>query len=142
MKYMWSFLIPFLLCGSSSAQTQLPSIELPPGLDRVLRDYEKGWQGGDASGLAELFTEDGFVMSSNRPPVRGREAIEKRYAGARGSLNLRAMAYEISGATGYIIGGFSYDPENGDSGKFILALRKSESGRWLIAADIDNSNSR
>ena len=88
------------------------------------------------------YTEDGFVMSSGRPPVRGHEAIVERYAGARGSLNLRAMAFEISGSNGYIIGGYRYDPDKEDTGKFILALRMSESGRWLIAADIDNSNSR
>jgi hypothetical protein len=29
-----------------------------------------------------------------------------------------------------------------DSGKFVLALRGGEDGRWLIAADMDNSNRR
>lgn len=142
MKNLFSLLVICLLGGSASAQDQLPSVELPPELDRVLRDYETGWQDGDADCLAALFTEDGFVMSSSRPPVRGHEAIIERYAGARGSLSLRATAFEISGSNGYIIGGYRYDPGKEDTGKFILALRKSESGRWLIAADIDNSNSR
>ncbi len=142
MRKLSLILFACLLIEPAAAQDQLPSIELPPELDRVLRDYEAGWQGGDAQGLAALFTADGFVMSSNRPPVRGREAIADRYTGVRGSLHLRAMAFEISGSSGFIIGGFSYDPGKGDTGKFILALRKDESGRWLIAADIDNSNSR
>lgn len=29
-----------------------------------------------------------------------------------------------------------------DSGKFVLALRGGGDGRWLIAADMDNSNRR
>jgi hypothetical protein len=42
----------------------LPSVTLPPELDRVLRDYEKAWQARDAAGLAALFAED----NSNRRP--------------------------------------------------------------------------
>ena len=29
-----------------------------------------------------------------------------------------------------------------DVGKFVLTLRRAASGRWLIAADMDNGNSR
>jgi len=53
--------------GSSLSQ-QVPksteeSIVLPPELTRVLIDYEAGWKAGDATALARLFTEDGFVLS-------------------------------------------------------------------------------
>ena len=117
-----------------------PSIELPDELARVLRDYERGWQARDAAALAALFTEDGFVMSNGRPPVRGREAIRERYANSGGPLALRALAYSIDGGTGYIIGAYGEKPGPPDDGKFILALRRGPDGRWLIAADMDNSN--
>jgi hypothetical protein len=63
----------------------LPSVALPPELDRVLRDYERAWRARDAAALAELFAENGFVMSNGSPPVRGRAAIRAKYAnsGAR-----------------------------------------------------------
>ena len=57
------------------ALKDLPSVELPPELDRVLRDYERAWRAGDAVALASLFAQDGFVLQSNRPPIRGREEI-------------------------------------------------------------------
>jgi hypothetical protein len=88
------------------AARPLPSVVLPPELDRVLRDYEKAWQARDADGLAALFAEDGFVLASSRPPVRGREAIRAAYAGAGGPLALRALAYSTQGPVGYIIGAF------------------------------------
>jgi hypothetical protein len=54
------------------ARAGQPSIQLPAELERVLRDYEIAWQNKDAPALAALFAEDGFVLSSGSPPVRGR----------------------------------------------------------------------
>ena len=118
------------------------AVALPPELDRVLRDYERAWQARDAAGLAALFAEDGFVMASNRPPVRGRDAIREAYSGAGGPLALRALAYATEGRTGYVIGAFGRAKEGEDVGKFVLALRRGDDGRWLIAADMDNANAR
>lgn len=121
----------------------LPSVELPPSLDRVLRDYERGWKAKDGKALALLFTEDGFVMSSARPPIRGRAAIERQYAtSSGGDLVLRSVGFSTADSVGYIVGGYTYPPNQQDVGKFVLALRKGPAGRWLIAADIDNANSR
>src|SRR6187431_617896 len=80
---------------------ELPSIKLPAALDRVLRDYEKAWEGRDAAGLASLFADDGFVMSNGKPPVRGREAIRTAYANSGGALELRALSFSTEGRTGY-----------------------------------------
>ena len=117
----------------------LPSITLPAALERVLRDYERGWAAGDASGLAALFTEDGFVPSRNGWR-RGRAAIREQYNNAGGSLRLRAHAYAVQDSVGYIIGAYRYSDSPG-GGKVILALRCcGADGQWLIAADLDNAN--
>jgi ketosteroid isomerase-like protein len=147
MRRVVPFLIVALLfAGQTAAQTApkdaIPSVVLPPALDRVLRDYEKGWRANDAAALAQLFTEDGFVLANGKPPVRGRTAIEAAYAGRGGPLVLRAFAFSIDGDVGYIIGGYAATAGADDSGKFVLALRRNKRGRWLIAADIDNTNNR
>jgi ketosteroid isomerase-like protein len=139
---MRSFLSGCLLLISLSGFAQdapLPSVKLPADLDRVLRDYEQGWQNHDAARLATLFTEDGFVLANGKPPVRGRDAITVAYAKSGGPLHLRALAYATSGDVGYLIGAYSYGDDPADVGKFNLALRRVK-GRWLIAADMDNSN--
>jgi ketosteroid isomerase-like protein len=148
MRRLGTGILLFLLAGFSvNAPAQqpipapaLPSIELPAALDRVLRDYERAWQARDAAALSALFAEDGFVLASGRPPVRGRAAIREAYAGAGGSLALRALAYSVDGSAGYIIGAFGPAVGKDDTGKFVLALRRGGDGRWLIAADIDNSS--
>ena len=122
------------------APVTLPSIQLPPELTRVLADYETAWRARDAAALARLFAEDGFVMSSNQLPVRGRAAIEQRYTGSGGPLFLRAFAYATDGKTGYIVGGFTNRPGGADIGKYTLTLSKGADGRWLIFSDMDNGN--
>ena len=117
-------------------------ILLPDAVDRVLRDYEDAWAGRDAESLANLFTEDGFVLRPGGPLVRGREAIREAYSTSGGSLVLRPYGYALSDSVGYIVGGFAASQEAPDVGKFVLALRRAASGRWLIAADMDNGNSR
>jgi ketosteroid isomerase-like protein len=120
----------------------LPSVTLPEPLARVLTDYESAWRNKDAASLASLFTEDGFVLSSGAPPVRGRADIQKHYARQGGSLSLRALAFATDGSVGYIIGGFARQMGDPDIGKFTLTLRKDANGRWLIVSDMDNGNSR
>jgi ketosteroid isomerase-like protein len=124
-----------------SAPVELPDAALPAELDRVLRDYELAWRAGDAKALASLFAEDGFVLQSNRPPVRGRSAIQAAYERqAGGPLRLRALAFSAGDTIGYIIGGYRYGNTPNDTGKFTLTLRRAPGQRWLIHSDMDNSN--
>lgn len=122
------------------AQDALPSVELPPELERVLDGYEVAWQAGDADALAGLFAPDGFVMAPGRPPARGREAIRAYYQGRGGPLSLRALAYATDGDVGWIVGGYSAAPGLPDGGKFTLTLRRGTDDRWLIVTDMDNRN--
>jgi ketosteroid isomerase-like protein len=119
-----------------------PSVTLPGPLARVLTDYEAAWTRRDAAALAALFAEDGFVLSSGSPPVRGRDAIEKHYTGQGGPLALRAFAFATEGGVGYILGGYARERGAADEGKFTLTLRRGPGDRWLIVSDMDNGNTR
>jgi ketosteroid isomerase-like protein len=122
------------------AEASPPSVSLPLELARVLTDYEAAWRSRDAAALSRLFAEDGIVLASGQPPVRGRAAIEKAYTGSGGPLVLRAFAYSTDGAVGYILGGFARREGEPDVGKFTLTLRRDAGGRWEIMSDMDNSN--
>jgi ketosteroid isomerase-like protein len=119
----------------------LPSVALPPALDRVLRDYERAWRAGDVPALVALFTDDGFVLQPGRAPARGRAALTAAYTGQGGGpLRLRALAYAQDDTVGYIIGAYGYGEDPGDQGKFTLTLRRTPGGPWLIASDMDNGS--
>jgi ketosteroid isomerase-like protein len=134
-------LVPVAL-GAQAAP--LPSVTLPPELDRVLRDYESAWRAGDHVRLSTLFTEDGFILPSGNPPIRGRSGIAAHYQGQGGPLQLRALAFAAADSLGYIIGAYGYGAAAPvpDMGKFTLTLRRDRAGRWLIVSDMDNGNRR
>ena len=142
LRLIAALVIGLVVTPLRGAAAESPSVALPAPLARVLAEYESAWQAKDAAALAALFAEDGFVLSSGTPPVRGRAAIEKHYTGQGGPLSLRALAYATEGSTGYIIGGFARQKGEADIGKFTLTLRKGAKGRWLIMSDMDNGNSR
>jgi len=119
-----------------------PAVRLPPELARVLADYEAGWRAGDGAALARLFDEDGFVLPNGDPPIQGRAAIQRYYQSAGSPLVLRAFSFATDGSVGYILGGFSKQEGQPDTGKFTLTLRKTNDGRWLIMSDMDNPNRR
>ena len=126
---------------SGAPSTPLPSVTLPPALERVLRDYERAWRTRDNSALAALFAEDGFVLQGGRAPVRGRMGIRAAYAGQGGPpLRLRALAAATADTVGYIIGAYGYGDTPGDQGKFTLTLRRAPDGAWQIFSDIDNQS--
>lgn len=123
----------------SVADDSLPSVVLPPEIDRVLRDYERAWQDKNAEALVALFTPGGFVMQPSRPPIRGHEGLMKAYQNSGGPLFLRALSFAQADTVAYIIGAYRYKDVGSDAGKFILALRRQPGERWMIAADMDNS---
>lgn len=122
------------------AVRELPSIALNPALDRVLRDYEAAWRKRDPAALAALFADDGFVLQTGKPPLRGRAAIREAYTGSGGSpLRLHALAASVADTVGYIIGTYDYGSAAPDQGKFTLTLRRRAGGPWLIFSDMDNT---
>lgn len=122
------------------APDPLPSVELLPELDRVLRDYERHWRAGKVDALVGLFTDDGFAARRGGW-IRGQEALREGLDGTSSDLRLRAVAYAVDGDIGYIIGNYGYGDQPGipDRGMFVLALRRGADGRWLIAADLDGA---
>ncbi|HUF04648.1 MAG TPA: nuclear transport factor 2 family protein [Aridibacter sp.] len=118
----------------------LTSVALPSELERVLREYERHWRGGNAEALAALFTEDGFVARRGGW-IRGQAGLRDALQRTSSDLRLRAVAYSIDEHVGYIIGAYGYGDQAGvpDRGMFILTLRRGAEGRWLIAADLDGA---
>ncbi|WP_375578671.1 nuclear transport factor 2 family protein [Marivirga tractuosa] len=125
--------------SNAAAQENPQAIDSPKELERVLRDYETHWQNSNATQLANLFTEDAYILRPNKPITKGRSNIEEAYQNAGGRLVLEAYDYSIDGTTGYIIGGYKGHESLPAMGKFILTLRKEE-GKWMITADMDNRN--
>lgn len=140
MNKLWITLPLTAACTAVLAQP-LPTVALPAEVDRVLKDYARAWEANDPAALARLFAPDGMALPSGQPPARGADSIRQAYSqGAGVPLHLRPIAFGSSGDLAFVIGGFGPAADQPDFGKFTLVLRRSPEGRWLIVADMDNSN--
>jgi predicted TIM-barrel fold metal-dependent hydrolase len=114
---------------------QLPITALPAELDRMLRDFERGWQAPDNKiALADLFTDEGLFQYGD-DWLRGRPAIRMMLLGRGGPLRLRAQVFDQQDLRGHVAGayGFYRDTTWVDQGRFVLVLRRTPGGPWRIA---------
>jgi uncharacterized protein (TIGR02246 family) len=104
----------------------------------------------DAVALAAGFTADGQFLGAHQPIATGRNAIAAAWETMLSLPNVRAQWGSVqvvtagSGELAYEIGTYRlvFDGPDGritDTGKYIVVWRK-EGARWLIAADMINSD--
>jgi len=93
---------------------------------------------------AAMFTENATLMPPNRGMVQGRAAIRAYIKAYPPMSHFTASAIEINGRgdLAYVRGTYQLSFVSGatDNGKFLEILRKQDDGRWLITADIFNSD--
>jgi len=100
------------------------------------------------SAAASLFTEHAVWMPANRGIVEGRSAILAAFQ-ARPGLDFTVTDVDIDGRgdLAYVRGMYAFaimspDAKSaiGDHGKFIEIRRRQADGRWLLSAEIINSD--
>jgi uncharacterized protein (TIGR02246 family) len=113
------------------------------------QEFQEAFNGGDTSGVARLFTEDGRVLPPNADAAQGRANIEAFFRGElpeRASLSLRLLTVHESPDLCAAVGLFELErrPEGAspekDSGKYIEVWTRQSDGSWLLAEDIFNSS--
>jgi uncharacterized protein (TIGR02246 family) len=101
------------------------------------------------SASASLFTEHAVWMPANRGIVEGRPAILASFQAARALTGFTLTPIDIDGRgdLAYVRGTYAFaipTPDGksavGDHGKFLEIRRRQADGRWLLAADIFNSD--
>lgn len=130
----------------------------PPADVAAVRDAiqarEKEWSaaflGGNATGVAALYTEDGAQVQASGDWFRGRDAIAKAMQAQFDTLAVTAredITEEVFPAGDYVveIGHYSYQgtskaskkPVSG-AGRYMVLWRKDADGAWRIHRDIGN----
>ena len=122
--------------------------------EQAIRAHVDHWlqlvKAKDASGIAELYAEDGAVMPPNAPIGKGRAAIQQAWAsmmrtpGFDLTFNPEQIAISSSGDMALDRGTYSLTvapagTTQTDTGKYVVVWRKI-GGDWKAAADIFNSN--
>ena len=101
------------------------------------------------SASASLFTEHAVWMPANRGIVEGRPAILATFRAAPALTGFTLMNIDVDGRgyLAYVRGTYAFamlaaDGKStmGDHGKFLEIRRRQADGKWLLAADIFNSD--
>jgi uncharacterized protein (TIGR02246 family) len=103
-------------------------------------------KGGNAAGMAALYTENGQLLPPNSDFVTGRQAIQGFFQaffdmGIKEAV-LESVEVEGHGDTAIEVGKYTLKGEGGqelDAGKYIV-IWKREEGQWKLHRDIFNSS--
>jgi uncharacterized protein (TIGR02246 family) len=135
-------------CASASAPADTSADTA--ALDGFQQAWEKGYNGGDAAAVVALYTEDATLNAPGAPVAHGRAAIQEFFTKDIATANSAGIKMDIaapsdraiSGDTAWETGTWTATDKSGataDKGKYVTTYRKRE-GKWLIAADIWNSD--
>jgi ketosteroid isomerase-like protein len=128
----------------------------------VLR-YLSAYNAQDPVALAALYAEDGLLLPPDGGPVRGRDAIRNYWtnSGRRG-LSFDILKKDLCGEAGFFVGRYraretfrgefqlahgplallSSSQRQPEKGNFVLCVKRGETGRWRIAADMWNTSAQ
>jgi uncharacterized protein (TIGR02246 family) len=126
--------------------TQITSTEVRDAIVVANEDFVTTFKGGDAAGMASLYTENGQVLPPDGDFVTGKQGIQTFWQaifdmGIK-EAGLETAEVEGHGDTAVEVGKFTLKSEGGqvlDQGKYIV-IWKREEGRWKLHRDIFNSS--
>ena len=119
-------------------------------IDKQNKKYMEFYNNGDASGVAELHTDDALVMPPNTDMVKGKSLIKKAisYEISAGATDLVFTSLNMYGNKEFVteVGRYSLNVKNegeivmSDSGKYVVLWEQVSKNNWLMKADIWNSD--
>ena len=107
--------------------------------------YMDGYNNKNAQMVAELHTDDVFVMPPNSQILRNKETVknfvEEDIQSGASNLEFFTLDLKVNGDYAYEVGMSTMKIGTAiDTGKYIVVWEKQNDGEWLIKADIWNTN--
>ena len=114
------------------------------GIDAGNRKFEAAVAKGDAAAVAKLYAEDWEILPPNAPPARGREAIQKEFAGLVGAFKkITLKTREVHALGNFALEVSSWKLEDasgkGPEGKAMVLWKKNGS-TWQLYRDMWSGN--
>ena len=124
------------------------------GDDAAVRDQNKKWLDAivakDAASIAQIYADDGAMMSPNAPKASGREAIQKgwedlfKIPGVSLTFDTERLVFAKSGDLAVDIQTYKFTGGEGaaastDTGKAVVTWVKRD-GKWLVLTDMYSSD--
>ena len=145
-----SIIFIYLFIISCESKTTFDINKARVQIDKQNKKYMEFYNNADASGVAELHSDDALVMPPNIDMVKGKISIEKAisYEISAGATDLAFTTINMYGNEEYVteVGRYSLNVKDegeivmSDSGKYIVLWEQVSKNNWLMKADIWNSD--
>ena len=140
-----------MLAVLSSCQAQVAPLSQAnvAAIEETTQNFVKAVLAKDWATLANLYTDDAILLPPNAPMVKGRAMIQAWLEKFPPVTDFTLNSVQVDGRDdlAYVLGTFTMTivPPGAsgpirDSGKYIEIRRRQSDGRWLISADIFNSD--
>lgn len=104
----------------------------------------KAFETKDLAEMTANYAPDAVVLPQNGPMVTGKENIEamfKEMSEMMGDFTFSMTSFDASGDLAYEIGTYSGTFGGiSDNGKYLTVWKKQANGKWMIVADIFNTD--
>jgi len=113
-----------------------PKVQLPPDLDKLLRDKERLSQKRSVDAIKDLYTTDLVALDAGVPMWRQGDTAIRYIAESTVMNTLFPSAFSINGTEGYIAGTeVSTDNAHTPLSNFLYVIRKGPDGKWRVAVE-------
>ncbi|MCU9848496.1 DUF4440 domain-containing protein [Defluviimonas sp. D31] len=139
LALVWAILVPTLAWADDGA-----------AIGERNAAFEAAFNGGDAAGVAALYSADAVLMPPDMAMVNGREGAEALWAGfieaGATDLDLTTVTLDLAGDMANEIGTFTLSVPDGNggmqsvAGKYIVIWKRDEAGAWNLHWDIWNAD--
>ena len=150
IKNTFSIFFIFLFIISCESKSTFDINKARVHIDKQNKKYMKFYNNGDASGVAELHSDDALVMPPNIDMVKGKMSIKKAISDeiSAGATDLVFTTLDMYGNEEFVteVGRYSLNVKNegeivmSDSGKYVVLWEQVSKNNWLMKADIWNSD--
>ena len=140
--------VPFLLSCTTAPPPDTTTEDLQ-AIKAVSEQFTNAYNQGDATAVAEYYTEEAKRLPPNSPMIVGRESIQAIYQGGfdagMGDLRITVIELSVSGDMAHEVGKYTdtTQPDEGeaisDSGKYVR-IWKRVNGSWKVDVLIFNSS--
>ncbi len=140
-------------CTQAPPPPQPDAAEDLASIATIRAAYATAMGAGDATAIANLYTEDGISQTNQMATMTGRAAIVEGQNAAFAQVSFSDMV--ITPEETHTLGNIGYErgrykmtvtPKAGGAtatqqGRYMLVLQKGEDGMWRVARDMDNVDS-
>ena len=145
-----SIIFIYLFIISCESKTTFDINKARVQIDKQNKKYMEFYNNADASGVAELHSDDALVMPPNIDMVKGKSSIKKAISDgiSAGATDLAFTTINMYGNEEFVteVGRYSLNVKNegeivmSDSGKYVVLWEQASKNNWLMKADIWNSD--